>query len=88
MNRFLILCAALLLGGCAQGTLTTRGAITLAGDKVLLCSQWGALPCIGTEIDGRDAWAIIEAMKARAALEALVGGRPEPARPRKPSKSI
>jgi hypothetical protein len=57
----------LALSGCATGTFTTRGAVTLAGDKVLLCNQFGALPCIGTELDPRDAAAIIAALKAKAA---------------------
>ena len=67
MNRLAIILAALALSGCASGTFTTRGAVTLDGSKVLLCSQWGALPCIGTEMDQRDAAAIIEAMKAKTA---------------------
>ena len=89
MNRLLILlAAALALTGCAQGTFTTRGAVTLDGTKVLLCSQFGALPCVGTELDPRDAWAIIEALKAKAALDSLAGEQPEPAKPAKPGKSI
>jgi len=74
MNRLAIILAALAMSGCASGTFTTRGAVTLAGDKVLLCSQWGKLPCVGTEMDQRDAWTIIEALKAKAALDALASG--------------
>lgn len=67
MKHVAAILVALALAGCAPGTFTTRGAITLAGDKVLLCNQWGPLPCIGTEMDQRDAWAVIEALKAKAA---------------------
>lgn len=67
MKRLTIVFAALALAGCASGTFTTRGAVTLDGTKVLLCSQWGALPCVGTEMDPRDAQAIIEALKAKTA---------------------
>jgi hypothetical protein len=67
MKRLAIIMAALALAGCETGTFTTRGAVTLDGTKVLLCNQLGALPCVGTEMDERDAAAIIEAMKARAA---------------------
>lgn len=74
---------ALLLQACAAGTFTTRGALTLSGDKVLLCNQFGKLPCIGTEMDQRDAWAIIEAFKAKAALEALLGAQETPTKPSK-----
>lgn len=58
------------LTACETGTFTTRGAITLDGSKVLLCNQWGALPCIGSEMDKRDAWVIIEAMKAKMLADA------------------
>ena len=78
MKRITIILAALLLASCGTGTFTTRGAVTLAGDKVILCSQWGALPCVGTELDSRDAWTIIEALRAKAALESLLG-LPQPA---------
>lgn len=72
-SRLAIVTTALLLTGCAPGTFTTRGAVTLGGDKVILCNQFGALSCIGTELDQRDAWAIIEALRAKAALDALAG---------------
>jgi PBP1b-binding outer membrane lipoprotein LpoB len=85
MNKRMIaiVVSALLLSGCAAGTFTTRASITLAQDKVILCNQFGVLPCIGTEMDQRDAWVIIEALKARAALEARAGAvapAPKPAR--------
>lgn len=83
MKRAVILCAALALAGCASGTFTTRGAVTLDGTKVLLCSQWGALPCVGTEMDSRDAQAVIEALKAKAALDSLASEQPAPAKPAK-----
>ncbi len=81
-KALILVAAALALTGCAQGTFTTRGAVTLDGTKVLLCSQWGALPCVATEMDPRDAWAIIEALKARAALDALAGGPPKSTPPK------
>ena len=82
------LAAAALLSACATGTFTTRGAVTLAGDKVILCSQWGALPCVGTELDSRDAWTIIEALRAKVALESLLG-LPQPAvKPTNSGKAI
>ena len=81
MKKTIIILAALLLAGCAPGTFTTRAAMTLDGTKVLACSQWGVLPCVGTELDQRDAWAIIEALKAKAALDALVGAVAAPVKP-------
>jgi hypothetical protein len=57
------LCAAALLSGCATGTFTTRGSVTLACDKVLLSSQWGVLPAITTELDPRDAAPILKECK-------------------------
>jgi hypothetical protein len=65
MTRIITILAALALAGCAAGTLTTRASITLAGDKVLLNNQLGMLPSIGTELDQRDAAAIIAAHKAK-----------------------
>lgn len=81
ITRLAIFAAALLLAGCAPGTFTTRSSVTLAGDKVLLCNQFGALPCIGSEMDQRDAWAIIEALKAKAAVEALSRALATPEKP-------
>ena len=66
MNTCSIIFAAALLSGCATGTVTTGASITLAGDKVLLSSQWGALPSITTEMDQRDAQAIIASRGASA----------------------
>ena len=70
MKSISALCIVALLTGCASGTFTTRGAVTLAEDKVILCSQWGALPCIGTEMDPRDAAKIISAVRASRAASA------------------
>jgi hypothetical protein len=63
INGILILSAALALSGCAAGTFTTRGACTIAGDKVILVSQWGVLPGISTELDQRDAAPILKECK-------------------------
>jgi hypothetical protein len=64
-----ILCATLATAGCATGTFTTRGSVTLAGDKVLLNNQFGALPSITTELDPRDAAVVIDALKAKIVKE-------------------
>jgi hypothetical protein len=63
MKKLALAVAALALSGCAVGTFTTRAACTVAGDKVVLLSQWGELPSVGTELDSRDAKAILEACK-------------------------
>ena len=88
MNRVAIAVVSLALAGCAQGTFTTRASITLAGDKVMLNSQYGKVPSIGTEMDERDAWAIIEAFKAKAALDMLLGLQKAPTKPAKMGQSI
>lgn len=63
MSRMLILFAALALAGCAAGTFTTRAACTVAGDKVLLVSQYGSLPGLATPLDERDAAPIMKECK-------------------------
>ena len=70
MRKYAIIIAACFLGGCATGTFTTRVSVTLAGDKVLLSSQWGVLPSITVEADQRDSKVIIAAsLPASAAIK-------------------
>lgn len=88
MKRRIIIVAALLLTGCAAGTFTTRASVTLSGDKVILNSQYGALPSIGTELDERDAATILQALRAKAAMEFLMGIRTAPAKPAAADKAI
>lgn len=61
-----ILCAALILGGCATrpAWLENRIAVTADGRQVHVLSVWGPVS-IGSRVADSDARAIIEALQAR-----------------------
>lgn len=77
MTRIATLALALLLvpalSGCMstfKGVLTNRVVVNVAQDGCATNSRWFGI-AIGADVDERDCQAILQALKLRAAMEAL-----------------